>query len=66
MDGAVSPGWYDHPQFGLIKIFKKDGQWVYVCYTSNGDKALSRPKAVDPWLWALSQKNEAMIDTDNP
>jgi len=65
MDGAVTPGWYDHPQLGLIKIFRKDNQWVYVCYTKNGDKALSRPRGVDPWLWALSEKNEEMIDPDS-
>ena len=28
MDGAIAPGWYDHPQFGLIRIIKKDGQWA--------------------------------------
>jgi hypothetical protein len=65
MEGAVTPGCYNHPQLGLIKILKKDGQWVYICYTHNGGKTFSRPKPVDPWLWALSQKNEEMVDTDN-
>ena len=62
MDGPIASGWYEHPKQGLIRIFQKNGQWVYVCYTSNGQKPLSRPKAVDPWLWALSQKNEEMVD----
>ena len=60
MDGSIASGWYEHPQLGLIKIFLKDDQWVYVCYTRNGQKALSRPKTVDNWLWALSEKNEEL------
>lgn len=65
MDGAVTPGWYDHPQLGLIKIFQKNHEWVYVCYSHNGEKALSRPKPIDQWLWALSKPNKKMADTDN-
>lgn len=64
MDGAIAPGWYDHPQFGLIRIIKKDGQWAYVCYSHDGGKALSRPRPVDPWVWALSEKNEKMPASD--
>ncbi len=58
MDGPVTEGWYQHPQWGLIEVFKKKGRWVYVCYTSDGSKALSRPRDMDPWIWALSEEGQ--------
>ncbi|MEW6428619.1 MAG: hypothetical protein AB1568_11355 [Thermodesulfobacteriota bacterium] len=61
MDGPMNPGWYSHPQQGLIKVFIKNGQWVYVCYSTDGTRALSRPRAMDAWIWALSEARDDLI-----
>ncbi len=56
MDGTFKDGMYIHPNLGLIKIFIKDGDWVYQCYKSNGSKPLSAPKPLDQWTWAMSEE----------
>jgi hypothetical protein len=56
MDGTFKDGMYSHPNLGLIKIFSKDGNWVYQCYTSNGQKPLSSPKPLDQWTWVMSEE----------
>ncbi len=59
MDGSYAEGWYKHPNHGLIKIFLKDGrEWVYQCYTTNGDKPLSKDRPLDSWTWALSEATD--------
>jgi len=56
MDGAMTPGWYNHPQLGLIKIFtNKHNEWVYQCYSKSGTKALSKERPLDQWTWALCE-----------
>jgi hypothetical protein len=55
MDGTFKEGWYTHPSLGLIRIFVSGPEWVYVCYTKNGMKALSKERALDSWTWALSE-----------
>ncbi|TBV79445.1 MAG: hypothetical protein EYX74_06915 [Desulfobulbaceae bacterium] len=55
MEGNFSEGWYQHPSLGLIKIFFNNSDWVYVCYTRNGQKALSKERKIDNWIWALSK-----------
>jgi len=56
MEGSVKEGLYNHPSQGVIKIFQdKSGSWVYQCYTKNGQKAISREKSLDSWIWALSE-----------
>lgn len=54
MQGAYEAGFYEHPNLGLIKIFTKDGTWVYQCYKRNGSKPLSGPKPLDQWTWTMS------------
>lgn len=56
MDGTYSEGWFTHPNHGLIRIFFKsgEGEWVYQCYSQNGQKALSKERPLDSWTWALS------------
>ena len=58
MDGMFAEGWYEHPSLGLIKIYLKSGEWVYQCYTKNGQKALSKERPLDSWTWALSEPSE--------
>ncbi|ADH85063.1 hypothetical protein [Desulfurivibrio alkaliphilus] len=55
MEGTFQEGWYTHPTLGLIRVFTSGSEWVYVCYTSNGRKALSRERPLDGWTWALSE-----------
>lgn len=55
MDGSYKEGWYSHPSLGLIKIFLSSQNWVFQCYTQNGQKALSRERPLDGWTWALSE-----------
>ncbi|MBU0483255.1 MAG: hypothetical protein KKB30_01910 [Proteobacteria bacterium] len=55
MDGSYEPGLYNHPTLGLIKIFLTEDNWVYQCYTQKGTKALSNPRPLDVWTWALSE-----------
>lgn len=62
MDGRYKDGWYTHPNLGLIRIFLKDYDWFYQCYTQNGSKPLSKERALDSWTWALSEP--ANIDPD--
>ncbi len=54
MEGQYQAGFYEHPNLGLIKIFSKDGSWVYQCYKRNGSKPLSSPKPLDQWTWTMS------------
>ena len=55
MDGQITAGWYQHPKLGLIKIFEDSKRtWVYQCYSDSGMRALSKEKAIDQWIWALS------------
>lgn len=56
MDGPYKEGWYTHPTSGLIKIFLNDQEWVYRCYTQNGQKPLSKERPLDSWTWALSEE----------
>ena len=59
MDGSFAEGWYNHPNLGLIKIFLKEGRdWVYQCYTKNGEKPLSKDRPLDSWTWALSESTD--------
>lgn len=55
MDGQYIPGWYIHPNLGLIKIYQRDATWVYQCYTKSGSKPVSRERPLDQWTWALSE-----------
>lgn len=55
MDGTFTEGWFNHPNLGLIKIYLSSGDWVYQCYTKNGQKALSKERPLDSWTWALSE-----------
>lgn len=55
MEGSYREGWFIHPNLGLIRIFIKGPDWVYVCYTRNGEKALSKERPLDSWTWALSE-----------
>lgn len=55
MDGPFKEGFYNHPKLGVIRIFQKEGGWVYQCYTQNGQKAVSRERSIDTWTWALSE-----------
>ncbi|MCK5227245.1 MAG: hypothetical protein KAJ60_07520 [Desulfobulbaceae bacterium] len=64
MDGQYQAGWYEHPQYGLIKIFETEGGWVYVCYTSSGSKAISSKKDLDSWTWVASEPNENLVYDD--
>lgn len=57
MDGQFKEGWYNHPNLGLIKISEKGSSWVYRCYTRNGQKPVSKERALDTWTWALSEKS---------
>ncbi|MFH7319168.1 hypothetical protein ACHHRT_01005 [Desulfurivibrio sp. D14AmB] len=59
MEGSFREGWFKHPTLGLIRIFIKGPDWVYVCYTSNGEKALSKERPLDSWTWALSEPSGA-------
>lgn len=64
MDGMYAEGWYEHPSEGRIRIVHKDGEWVYQCYTQNGQKALSKERPLDNWIWALSdalEKNSSAL-----
>lgn len=56
MDGTYEQGWYTHPNEGLIRVSQKDGEWVYRCYSVNGQRALSKERPLDSWTWALSQR----------
>ncbi len=59
MDGAYSEGWFQHPNFGLLKIHKNSGQtWVYECYTTSGSKAVSKERPLDLWIWTLCQPDK--------
>lgn len=58
MDGQFLPGWYNHPNLGLIKIYERSNKWVYVCYSNNGQKALSKERTIDQWIWALSNQTK--------
>ena len=60
MDGPFQAGWYDHPQYGVIKIFENEKEWVYVCYTSSGAKKVSRQKSLDSWTWVASEPNNSI------
>ena len=54
MDGQVKPGWYRHPNLGLIQVYVNVNQeWVYRCYSESGTRALSTEKPIDTWTWAL-------------
>ena len=54
MEGQITPGWFRHPQIGLIKIFSNENQeWVYQCYSDKGTRLLSKEKSIDSWTWAL-------------
>ena len=55
MDGTYNAGWYEHPSHGLIKVYQNDLDWVYRCYTKNGQKPLSKERKMDQWIWALSE-----------
>ena len=55
MDGTFIEGWFNHPNLGLIKIYLTGGDWVYQCYTKNGQKAVSKERPLDSWTWALSE-----------
>lgn len=55
MEGKFSEGWYQHPTMGLIRVYVNGGDWVYVCYTRNGQKPLSKERKMDSWSWALSE-----------
>ena len=55
MDGIYTEGWFTHPTQGLIRVFSKGGEWLYQCYTKNGQKALSKERPLDSWTWALSE-----------
>lgn len=55
MDGTFTEGWFTHPNHGLIRVFSKNGGWLYQCYTKNGQKALSKERLLDQWVWALSE-----------
>ncbi|OKY76766.1 MAG: hypothetical protein BM485_01465 [Desulfobulbaceae bacterium DB1] len=55
MDGQYKPGWYIHPNLALIKIYQSGQSWVYRCYSSSGQKALSKERPLDQWTWALSE-----------
>ncbi|MBI4792461.1 MAG: hypothetical protein HY789_07020 [Deltaproteobacteria bacterium] len=55
MDGHFKPGWYIHPSLALIKIYQKDQNWVYQCYTASGQKSISKERPLDQWVWALSE-----------
>lgn len=58
MEGNIESGWYNHPNLGVIKIFKKEANWVYQCYNSRATKSLSKEKVLDHWTWALSEQRE--------
>ncbi len=64
MDGSFSEGWFTHPTLGLIRVFVKGTDWVYVCYTKNGQKALSKERPMDSWTWALSEPSYASGSSD--
>ncbi len=55
MDGKIKTGWYVHPNLSLIKVYEKNGAWVYQCYKRNGSKAISKERDLDQWTWALSE-----------
>ena len=55
MNDTYTEGWFTHPNHGLIKIFLKNGSWLYLCYSHNGQKALSKERPLDRWIWALSE-----------
>ena len=57
MDGTFTAGWYNHPTLGLIRVYLKGNEWVYQCYTQNGQKALSKERPLDSWTWALSEES---------
>lgn len=59
MEGSYKEGWYHHPSLGLIRVFVSGSDWVYVCYTRNGKKALSKERTIDGWTWALSEPAHA-------
>ncbi|MDZ7641098.1 MAG: hypothetical protein U5J62_03605 [Desulfurivibrio sp.] len=59
MEGTYQEGWYNHPTLGLIRIYVSGTDWVYVCYTRNGKKALSKERPLDGWTWALSEASHA-------
>ena len=56
MDGTYEEGWYIHPKEDLIRVNQNDGEWVYRCYSGNGQRALSKERPLDSWTWALSQR----------
>ena len=58
MDGTYTEGWFTHPTQGLIRVFLKGGEWVFQCYTKNGQKALSKERPLDSWTWALSEAEQ--------
>lgn len=54
MEGKITGGWYQHPKLGRIKIYENDKrEWVYQCYSESGQRALSKEKNLDAWVWAL-------------
>ena len=55
MEGTYQEGWYSHPNLGLIRVFISGPDWVYVCYTKNAQKPLSKERDLDSWTWALSE-----------
>ena len=58
MEGNFQEGWYEHNSLGLIKVQEGPKGWVYVCYASNGQRTLSRPKPLDTWTWALAEERD--------
>jgi len=62
MDGTFTEGWFTHPSQGLIRVFLKGGEWVFQCYTKNGQKALSKERPLDSWTWALSESAPGQLD----
>lgn len=63
MEGNYRAGWFNHPTLDLIKVFMSNRDWVYQCYTKNGQKAVSKEKTLDPWTWALAEA--AYVDFDD-
>ncbi|MCK5232840.1 MAG: hypothetical protein KAR13_21380 [Desulfobulbaceae bacterium] len=63
MEGNYSAGWFNHPSLDLIKVFVSNQDWVYQCYTKNGQKAVSKEKTLDAWTWALAEN--AYVDFDD-
>ena len=62
MDGNFRECWMEHPSLGLIKVFQDDLDWVYQCYTRNGQKPVSKEKPLDSWTWALAEEVDRNYD----